>query len=151
MCLKSSTQLCNLCRQTLAVGWQHSLQSSKLPLEAMAAQELFVEGVMKWVSMAEQPHTSLRSLCAVPRISCSGVKLTAIGLWRSGNPFSGVLNIRFTIWQSGVRIWVLTDSRSTLPAPMHSANCKVWWMRNNGLGLFFMVWAGPLSSSEGNS
>ena len=21
-------------------------------------------------------------------------------------------------------------------AQMHSANCKVWWMRNNGLGLF---------------
>jgi hypothetical protein len=22
---------------------------------------------------------------------------------------------------------------------MHSANCKVWWRRNNGLGLFFIV------------
>jgi hypothetical protein len=28
-------------------------------------------------------------------------------------------------------------ARRTLPAPMHSANCKVWWRRNNGL--FFMV------------
>jgi hypothetical protein len=27
---------------------------------------------------------------------------------------------------------------------MHSANGKVWWRGNNGLGLFFMVWARPL-------
>ena len=35
---------------------------------------------MKWVSMAEQPHTSLRSPCTMPA--------------------------RFTIWQSDIRIWV---------------------------------------------
>jgi hypothetical protein len=35
---------------------------------------------MKWVSMAEQPHTSLN-------VGWSGVKLTAIGLL-----FSGVMN-----------------------------------------------------------
>ena len=35
---------------------QHSLQSSKLPLEATLAQELFVGSFMEWVSMAEQPH-----------------------------------------------------------------------------------------------
>uniref|UniRef100_A0A8C7TS17 VPS26, retromer complex component A n=1 Tax=Oncorhynchus mykiss TaxID=8022 RepID=A0A8C7TS17_ONCMY len=38
------------------------------------------------------------------------------------------------------------DARRMLPAPMHIANCKVWWRRNNGLGLFFMIRA--LSSSE---
>jgi hypothetical protein len=27
---------------------------------------------------------------------------------------------------------------------MHSANFKVGWRRNNGLELFFMVWARPL-------
>jgi hypothetical protein len=43
---------------------------------------------MKWVSMAEQPHTSLRSLSA----GWSGVKLSAIGVWNSGNMFSGVIN-----------------------------------------------------------
>ena len=32
------------------------------------------------------------------------------------------------------------DARRTLHAPMHSANCNVWWM-NNDLGLFFMVQA----------
>ena len=31
---------------------------------------------------------------------------------------------------------------------VHSADCKVWWRTNNGLGLFFRVWARPLSSSE---
>ena len=32
---------------------------------------------------------------------------------------------------------------------MHSANCKVWRKRNNGLGLFFMVRARLLSYSKG--
>ena len=31
------------------------------------------------------------------------------------------------------------------------ASCQVWWRRNNGLWLFFMVRARPLSSSEGKS
>ena len=47
---------------------------------------------MKWVSMAEKPHISLRSPCAMPSVSWSGVKLTAIGLWSSGNAFSGGIN-----------------------------------------------------------
>ena len=34
---------------------------------------------------------------------------------------------------------------------MHSANCNVWWRRNNVLGLIFMVRARPLSSIEGKS
>jgi hypothetical protein len=38
---------------------------------------------MTWVSIAEQPHTSLKEW--------SGIKLTAIGLWSSGNSFSGVM------------------------------------------------------------
>ena len=46
---------------------------------------------MKWVSMAEQPPTSLRS-CTMPSIGWSGVKLAAIGLWSSGNVFSAVIN-----------------------------------------------------------
>ena len=33
---------------------------------------------------------------------------------------------------------------------MHSANCKVWWMRINDLGLFFVVWARPLVPVKGN-
>uniref|UniRef100_UPI00358E1596 protein FAM83B-like n=1 Tax=Myxine glutinosa TaxID=7769 RepID=UPI00358E1596 len=70
---------------------QHSRLSSKLPLEATSVQQLFVWSFMKWVSMAEQPHTSRRSPCAMPSVGWSGVKLTAIGLWSSGNAFSGVM------------------------------------------------------------
>jgi hypothetical protein len=47
---------------------------------------------MKWVSMAEQLHTSLRSPYALPSVGWSGVKLFTIGLWSSGNRFSGVMN-----------------------------------------------------------
>jgi hypothetical protein len=47
---------------------------------------------MKGVSMAEQRLTSLRSPCAMPIIGWSGVKLAAVGLWSSGNAFSGVMN-----------------------------------------------------------
>jgi hypothetical protein len=47
---------------------------------------------MKWVSMAEQPHTTIRSPCTIPSVGWSGVKLTAIGLCNSGNAFSVVIN-----------------------------------------------------------
>ena len=33
---------------------------------------------MKWVSMAEEPHTTLRSPCAIPSFGWSDVKFTAI-------------------------------------------------------------------------
>ena len=61
-------------------------------LEATSAQKLFVGSFMKWVSMAEQPHTSLRSPCAMPSVGWSGAKLTSIGFWSRGNVFSGVMN-----------------------------------------------------------
>ena len=47
---------------------------------------------MKLVSMAEKPHTSLRSPCSMSSVGWSGVKLTAIGLRSSGNAFSGLMN-----------------------------------------------------------
>ena len=47
---------------------------------------------MKWVSMAEQPQTSLRSPCAMPSVSWTGVKLATIVLRSKGNAFSGVMN-----------------------------------------------------------
>ena len=46
--------------------------------------------------MAEQSHTSLRSTCAMPSVGWSDVKLAAIGLWSSGNVFSGVMNYAST-------------------------------------------------------
>ena len=44
----------------------------------------------------------------------------------------------------------LADARRTLPARMHSANCKVLWRRNNGLGLFLWLGLGPLVPVKGN-
>jgi len=70
----------------------HSLQSTKLPLEAPSAQELGVGSFMEWVSMADQLHTSLTSSCAMPSVGWSGVKHAATGLWSSGNMFFGVMN-----------------------------------------------------------
>ena len=43
----------------------------------------------------------------------------------------------------------LADATKTLPVQIHGANCKVWWKRNSGLGLFFMVWLGPLVAMKG--
>ena len=40
----------------------------------------------------EQPHRSLRSPCAMPRVGWSGVYFAAIKLWSSGSSFSGVMN-----------------------------------------------------------
>jgi hypothetical protein len=76
------------------------------------------------------------------------------GLWSSGNAFSGVMNSPSgsPMAESRRRLTVeKADARRMLPARMHSVHCKVWWSRNNGLGLFFMLWARPLSSSEGKS
>ena len=47
---------------------------------------------MNWVSMAQQPPTTRISPWAMPRGRWSGVNLAAIGLWSSGNVFSGVMN-----------------------------------------------------------
>ena len=80
-------------------------------------------------------------------VGWSGVKHAAIGLWGSGNAFSGVNHASTSgcpMNESGFG----GCQENAIPAPMHSANCKVWWRRNNGLGLFFMVWARPLRSSE---
>jgi hypothetical protein len=100
---------------------------------------------MKWVSISEQQQTSLRSICAMPSIGWRGVKT----LEQRNDTFSGMMNLALP---SGSPTNLgLADARRMLSAPMHIANCKVWWMRNNGLGLFFMVRARPLISGEGKS
>uniref|UniRef100_A0A8C7N5N8 Neuropilin n=1 Tax=Oncorhynchus kisutch TaxID=8019 RepID=A0A8C7N5N8_ONCKI len=68
------------CIKIICPRLQHSLPSSKLPLEVMSAQELFDRSYIKWVSMGEQPHTSLRSPCTMPSGGWSDVKLAVIGL-----------------------------------------------------------------------
>ena len=97
---------------------------------------------MKWVSMAELLHTSLRSPCAMPSVGWSGVKRTTIGLW-SDEP-------RFTIWQLDGQIWGWRMAGERYLPECIDANCKVGWRRINGLGLFFMVWLGPLAPVKGN-
>jgi hypothetical protein len=57
---------------------------------------------------------------------------------------------RFSRVMSTGQIWVwLMPGEAT--HPNDSANCNVWWRLNNFLGLFFMVWARSLNSSEGKS
>jgi hypothetical protein len=82
----------------------------------MSAQYLFFGSFMKLVSMAEQPHISIRSPCAMPSAGWSGVKLTAIGLWSSGNAFYGLMKMG----ESG---FGGCKKNATVPARMHSANC----------------------------
>ena len=88
---------------------------------------------MKWVSKAEQPLTSLRSPCAMPRVGWIGVKLMMNHASPSGSP-----TIKSVF------------GRRTLPARMYVPTVKF-----GGGGImvwaFFMGRASPLSSSEGKS
>jgi hypothetical protein len=119
---------------------QHSLPSSKLPLEATSGQ--FVGSFITGFSMAEQLHTSLRSPCSMPSIGWRDVKLAAIGLWSSGNAFSGVMNHALPS--------ELADARRTLLARVHSVYGKVWWRRNNVWGCISWFRLGPLVPVKGN-
>jgi hypothetical protein len=58
---------------------------------------------------------------------------------------------RFTIWQSDGLIYVWWMPGERFLPELHSANCKVWCRRKNGLRLIFMFRARPLSSSEWKS
>jgi hypothetical protein len=59
---------------------------------------------MKWVSMAEQPHTSLRSPYSMPSVSWRGVKLAIIGLWSSGCQENTTCpNVKFG--GEGIMVW----------------------------------------------
>ena len=95
------------------------------------------------------PHTSLRSPCAMPSVGWGGVKLAVTGLWSSVNTFSGVMNHASPSGSLTDRIWVWqTPGKRYLP--QCNANCKVWWMRNNGQGLFYRLGLGPLVLVKGN-
>ena len=99
--------------------------------------------------MAEQPHTSLRSQCAMPSVGWSGVKVSAIGLLSSGNASSGVMN------HASPSGSVMDESgfggcQENTTFPNAIANCKVWWRRNNGLGCISLFGLGPLVPVKGN-
>ena len=93
-------------------------------LEATLAQELFAGSFMKQVSMAEQQHTSLRSPCTKPNVGRSGVKLAAIGLWSSGNAFSGGMNHASPSGSPTGQIWVWQ-----MPGDRHHINAHDFGMR----------------------
>jgi hypothetical protein len=69
---------------------QHSLLISKLTLEAESAQQLFCRELHEigFHGRAAAHKTKI----AMPSVGWCGVKLSAIGLWSSGNAFSGVMN-----------------------------------------------------------
>ena len=99
--------------------------------------------------MVEQPHKSKIIMCNAKRWLewCKAFRFWTLEQWKC------VLwsdESRFTISLVRRTNLGLVDARRTLPARMHSTSCKVWWRRNSGLGLFFMVQARPISSSEGN-
>ena len=111
---------------------QHSLLSSKLPLEATSAQERF----------PHKPKIPMRN--AKRRLEWCKARYHWTLEQRKHILWSD--ESRFTIWQTWRTNLVLEDARRRLPVRMHSANCKVWWRSNNSLRLFFMVRARPLSS-----
>jgi hypothetical protein len=70
------------------VPWlQHSLPSSKLPLET-SSQELFFGNFRKCVSMAEQLHTSLRTPCTIPLECCKACRHWTLEQWKRVHCFS---------------------------------------------------------------
>lgn len=68
---------------------------------------------------------------------------------------SGAVDLYSAEWQSTLlclAVWwmslSLAHARGTLPVWLCHANSRVWWRRDNTVGLFFRGWPRPLSSSK---
>jgi hypothetical protein len=71
----------------------------------MSVQELFIESFMEWVSMVEQPHTSLRSIIMRnAKRWLEWCKARSHWTLEQGKLWSD--ESCFTIWQSDGLIWV---------------------------------------------
>ena len=51
-------------------------------MDTPSNERIWLSGL--WLCVAEQPHTGLKSPCAMRSVGWSDVKFTAIGLWSSG-------------------------------------------------------------------
>lgn len=95
-----------------------------------------VGSFMKQVFMAEQLHTSRRSLCAMPGISWSAAKHAATGLWSSGKRRVGHTLLSGSL--TG-KTRALQNARSRSTRIYSAISEEVWQKMNNSLGLFFRV------------
>ena len=121
------------------------LQNSKPPVASTSAQKLCSGSFMQCFHgqvAACKPYINKHN--AKRQMEC--VKHAAAGLWSSENVFCGVMNL--AVWWTSLG---LANARRMLPAWLHCANCKVWWRRDDAMGLFFRGWSRTLSSSEGKS
>ncbi|CDQ92018.1 unnamed protein product [Oncorhynchus mykiss] len=88
----------------------------------------------------------LRSSCAMPSVGWSDVNLATIGLWISGNTFSGVIN------HASPSGSPTDESGLRMPGEHYnSASLKVWWRNNGGIMVCYSWFGqGPLVPVKGN-
>ncbi len=58
-----------------------------------------------------------------------------------------VMVLCLAVWRASLG---LADARRMLSIWLHCANCKVYWVKNNNMGLFLKVGQGPLHPMKGN-
>lgn len=117
-----------------------SVASLTFAFQTVPGSNISTEGIalMKLVAMAEQLHTSLGCLCAVPSIEWSSVKHADTGICSNGNMFSGVMN-HASLCGSLTNLG-LADAQETLLTGIPSAHSNVWCRRDNHIDLFFRDW-----------